>query len=197
MTFDKLKVLHFLSDTKDIKAMANNSDVICSESRISLKDPLSLCRIKIPVRGVNCLHPQCMDLETFLNFSKHCKLWQCPTCMKSLQSEMLLVDYDMKQILQETDENIDLVRLFPDQNYRIITLEELEKEEEQRMNSIGKKRKGKNVEGGIVEKRRKVMVNGVKKQKVVSKVINDLGGTSSSSVSVSVGNTMNTAIVLD
>ena len=40
-----------------------------TKTTISLKCPLSLERIKIPVKGINCKHLQCFDLESYLELN--------------------------------------------------------------------------------------------------------------------------------
>ena len=101
---------------------ANNNEVVCAATRVSLKDPLLLCRIKTPVRGANCLHLQCIDLESFLTYSHQSGVWQCPICLQPLKSNDLVIDDKMKQILSKTPENIDLVRLYPNGEFKAIRL---------------------------------------------------------------------------
>ena len=72
----------------DAKFKNNDDEVQCGETRVSLRCPLVRCRINVPVRGSQCTHPQCVDLNTFLNFS-HCNgFWQCPVCSKPLKFEV-------------------------------------------------------------------------------------------------------------
>lgn len=101
----------------------SDDDVVCGETRVSLKDPLMLFRIKTPVRGSNCPHPQCVDLHSFLRFSHQTGNWQCPVCTQPLKYEDLVIDDKMKDILDKTAEDIDQVRLYPNGEFKAITLE--------------------------------------------------------------------------
>jgi len=123
----------------------DSGDIVCGESRISLRCPLTVCRIKTPVRGVDCLHPQCVDLDAFLGFSNRTSIWQCPVCMKPLKFGDLLVDDKMKDILEKTNEDVDQVRLFPDDTFVPITLEEIREEDRKsQMARASRKRKSPN-----------------------------------------------------
>ena len=63
-----------------------DDDIIATSSSFSTTCPLSLCKIKVPSRGINCSHLQCFDLETFLVFNKrkNPNRWICPVCNKVL-----------------------------------------------------------------------------------------------------------------
>lgn len=54
--------------------------------KLSLLDPISLQRIKIPLRSTQCAHLECFDLETFLIFNKHSprSFLKCPICHQVL-----------------------------------------------------------------------------------------------------------------
>lgn len=94
---------------------------------MSIKDPLSLCRISVPIRGIHCHHPQCVDLKTYLNYCHAVKNWQCPICMNALKFDSLVVDKSMNKILSEVDAEIDQVRLNPDDySYKVVTLKEMQ-----------------------------------------------------------------------
>jgi len=120
----KLKALQSMWSTT-----GDEEDIVCGESRVSLRCPLTVCRMKTPVRGVDCLHPQCVDLEAFLAFSNRTSIWQCPVCMKPLKYEDLLVDYKMLEILEKTKLEVDQVRLFPNGTFVPITLKEIKEED--------------------------------------------------------------------
>jgi len=133
----KLKRLHSMGDGDD--------DVVCGESRVSLRCPLTICRIQDPVRGVDCLHPQCLDLKGFLGFSNRTGVWQCPVCTKPLKFDSLVIDEKMMEILDMTDDEVDQVRLFPDGNFSPITLEEIRQEDLKSQQVRASKKRKKNV----------------------------------------------------
>jgi hypothetical protein len=59
---------------------------------ISCFDPFSRELIETPVRGRQCLHFNCFDLQTFLTFQSHSRdrNWRCPIC--GLDARNLIVD---------------------------------------------------------------------------------------------------------
>lgn len=119
-----------------------DEDIQIGESRVSLRCPLTIKRIDIPVRGINCNHPQCFDLRGFLNFCAVTGVWQCPVCTNACQFKDLGIDDEMDKILKNTSDEIDQVRLFPNGKYEPITLEEIRAEHANPVqNGKGKKRK--------------------------------------------------------
>ena len=72
--------------------------ITTSSTTIQLFDPFSGSKIfDIPVRGVNCKHIACFDLETFLSQCKREKpgaptavdCWRCPICRGDVRPHML------------------------------------------------------------------------------------------------------------
>ena len=122
---------------------SDDDDVVCGETKVSLRCPLSICRISVPIRGTECLHPQCVDLRTFLSFSHKTGIWQCPVCLKPLKFNQIVIDNEMKDILDKTDDDIDLVRLYPNGSFKAITLQEQREEEAQKQSIKTTKRKRK------------------------------------------------------
>ena len=52
-----------------------------------------MTRMAIPVRGINCDHLQCFDLESYLIMNQQSSVWKCPFCSKpcySLQHDPLI-----------------------------------------------------------------------------------------------------------
>lgn len=76
--------------------------MITSDLTIDLTDPFMAKIFDIPVRGTNCLHRECFDLETFLatrtSKPKHpeepCMIdvWKCPLCAKDARPYSLQID---------------------------------------------------------------------------------------------------------
>eukprot|EP01029_Cantina_marsupialis_P004888 TRINITY_DN1517_c0_g1_i1.p1 TRINITY_DN1517_c0_g1~~TRINITY_DN1517_c0_g1_i1.p1 ORF type:complete len:629 (+),score=143.63 TRINITY_DN1517_c0_g1_i1:240-1889(+) len=81
---------------------------IAGGNEVSLKCPLAMTRISIPVRGRKCDHFQCFDLSSYLqiNQSVHVakKRWKpCPLCGNDeMKPENLVVDTYLKHILETT-----------------------------------------------------------------------------------------------
>eukprot|EP01084_Bolivina_argentea_P248077 414966_1 len=123
--YNRLNKLKLSNNNKLINI---DSDIMCNEIKVTIRDPLALSRIKIAVRGINCYHPQCIDLETYLNYCHNTQIWQCPICIKPLLYNHLVIDKSMNKIIKEiinNNKNVDQVRLNPDDySYKIITLKE-------------------------------------------------------------------------
>lgn len=60
--------------------------------KVSLKCPITFKRITLPARGHDCKHPQCFDLESYLQLNCERGSWRCPVCNKPAQLEGLEVD---------------------------------------------------------------------------------------------------------
>lgn len=138
-----------LKTLQSMWSTAGDDDIVCGESRVSLRCPLTICRIKTPVRGVDCLHPQCVDLLAFLGFSHRTSIWQCPVCMKPLKYEDLLVDYKMADILEKAKKDVDQVKLFPNGTFVPITLREI-REEDRKSQMVRASRKRK-LPSGVID----------------------------------------------
>lgn len=135
----KLKSISFKQSADD--------DVVCGETKVSLRCPLSICRMTTPVRGIDCTHPQCVDLKTFLAFSHRTGIWQCPVCLKPLKFSQVAIDNEMADILKKTDDDIDLVRLYPNGSFKAITVAEQREEENERQVSKRKRKRKQNENG--------------------------------------------------
>jgi MIZ/SP-RING zinc finger len=73
-----------------------NADGLCSSSmKVSLCCPLSLNRMRVPVKGRKCLHVQCFDLEDFLMYTRRSPKFLCPVCNKpnALPSDLVVSPY--------------------------------------------------------------------------------------------------------
>lgn len=78
---------HFKQDALQVK-----NDNRISQECINLEDPISRARIKTPVRGCNCKHVACFDLETFISYACETDRWNCPMCAEIIGLSMLYID---------------------------------------------------------------------------------------------------------
>ncbi|OAJ39954.1 hypothetical protein BDEG_23745 [Batrachochytrium dendrobatidis JEL423] len=93
-------------------------DVQTTLEQVSLKDPLSKCRIVLPIRGTSCLHIQCFDCETFLSVNQQLPTWECPICYRAAPHSSLFVDAYFLDILKEAGD-VDTVEVTPDGKWRV------------------------------------------------------------------------------
>lgn len=80
----------------------NDDDVQTISTVLSLKCPLSYCRITMPVRSMYCDHIECFDALSFLMLQQQATTWTCPICNKALKYAALAVDEYLQEILQKT-----------------------------------------------------------------------------------------------
>jgi hypothetical protein len=61
-----------------------DEDIEIEKVVCNLNDPYSKRVMSTPVRGNKCLHGQCFDLKTYLQFMYATKnrSWRCPICSK-------------------------------------------------------------------------------------------------------------------
>jgi hypothetical protein len=62
--------------------------------------------ITIPVRGVECSHPQCFDLDDFLSllFISPCRQWKCPIC--SEEAKKFYIDTEVRKVMNDVKKMI-------------------------------------------------------------------------------------------
>ncbi|KAK7991941.1 hypothetical protein PG996_013046 [Apiospora saccharicola] len=94
--------------------------IVASDLTIKIADPFSFCIFNIPVRGANCEHLECFDLETWLNTrpskkscvcgskDANCKVcprepsfadkWKCPICGEDARPQVLRIDGFLSEV---------------------------------------------------------------------------------------------------
>jgi len=101
------------------KSFDNSGEIEEISRRVSLRDPLSQMRIKTPVRGSDCKHVQCFDLEPYLLINFNDPKFKCPVCYKQAYYSQLIVDSYFEEILSNiTDEDTEEVQLLPDATWK-------------------------------------------------------------------------------
>ncbi|XP_060845230.1 E3 SUMO-protein ligase PIAS2-like [Rhopalosiphum padi] len=67
---------------------------------ITIMDPLTKLRLKLPARGVKCVHLQCFDAISFLQINEQKLIWSCPICNKQmvlgLKQKLILLAFSSK-----------------------------------------------------------------------------------------------------
>jgi len=95
-------------------ALKNNGDMSVDSFIVTLKDPLTTQRMKVPARGKECKHLQCFDAKKFLQMNEQKQTWECPICKEQVKYENIEIDEFFYRILQssklsEESENIILL----------------------------------------------------------------------------------------
>ncbi|XP_052208816.1 E4 SUMO-protein ligase PIAL2 isoform X2 [Diospyros lotus] len=89
-----------------VAPLDSDDDIIEGPSRISLNCPISFRRIKTPVKGHSCKHPQCFDFDNFLDINSRRPSWRCPHCNQSVSYVDIRIDQNMVKVLKEVGENV-------------------------------------------------------------------------------------------
>ncbi|KAI9340028.1 hypothetical protein DFJ73DRAFT_845778 [Zopfochytrium polystomum] len=86
---------------------SDDDEVIATSQLVSLKDPITKCRIQTPTRGRSCKHSQCFDLDYYLQMNNTHPTWTCPVCSKHATWENLVVDKFFDEILRAATSSAD------------------------------------------------------------------------------------------
>ncbi|XP_042024993.1 E4 SUMO-protein ligase PIAL2-like [Salvia splendens] len=115
-----------------------DSEVIEGSSRISLNCPISLARIKIPVKGISCKHIQCFDLDNFVDMNSRRPSWRCPHCNQHVCFSDIRIDQKMVKILKEVRPNVSDIIVSSDGSWNAAAVgseEKTEKPENKTLNT--------------------------------------------------------------
>ncbi|KAK9240876.1 hypothetical protein V1525DRAFT_394166 [Lipomyces kononenkoae] len=96
------------SDSDDIQCLT-------SSYKLTLTCPLSMKRMKLPVRSVECRHATCFDLYNYLEFSR--ASWRCPICLGACIPPTLAVDEFVKWMIEHTSDNTQSVTIRADEQW--------------------------------------------------------------------------------
>lgn len=66
--------------------------------KVSLKCPITFKKITLPARGHECKHPQCFDLESYLQLNCDKGTWRCPVC-KYVQKKLNNIYHEINKFL--------------------------------------------------------------------------------------------------
>ena len=98
-------------------AAAARDNEVQTDMDLSLRftDPVSLCRMVTPVRGVHCTHAQCVDLDSMVQLFRNDIPAACPLCRKPLRLDAdVYVDTYITSLLRAPQmESVDAVALVP------------------------------------------------------------------------------------
>ena len=108
-----------------LRNISNDEELKQDSTPICVKCPISMRYIKVAVRGKECTHVQCYDLETFIIiFGKNA---QCPECGKMVTA--FVVDDFITQMAKLAEEkNTFTVYIHRDGSYTFLTEDETREE---------------------------------------------------------------------
>lgn len=97
-------------------AAEDDLQIVDAHLSIDITDPFTATVFEVPVRGNQCLHRECFDLDTFLQTRKARTItidqslgtpplglddWKCPICKKDARPQMLVVDGFLKKVRED------------------------------------------------------------------------------------------------
>lgn len=97
----------------------SQDDIVSVGETISLKDPVTLSRIKNPIRSKKCKHIQCFDAGTFITMNRAKGRWECPVCNSKVQWSELILDGYFKDILENTSMDCESVLVDPSGSWTV------------------------------------------------------------------------------
>jgi len=102
----------------------NSDDIVCmSSDKLCLRCPITMERIKDPVRGIQCQHLQCFSLDAYLQSNRQMRAfnnrWKCPVCTLILRPDDLTFDPYVDEVLAATSEEVDEVVVSVDGSWRV------------------------------------------------------------------------------
>lgn len=120
----KLREAKSISKASVIQEMsrwAEDSDIVATSSRMSLKCPLSTLRIQTPCRSKRCKHNQCFDAESFLLLQEQAPQWSCPVCNQHVPFDILQVDEYVDDILKNSPQTTEQVVVDPSGQWSLVS----------------------------------------------------------------------------
>ena len=99
---EEVKKVFFSNKTK-------NDEIESLDITLPLKCPLTMVRLRTPVRGSSCRHISCFDSSSIPFISRNARFLRCPNCNKDLLEADLVVDGFVQDILNKTEGNVDEV----------------------------------------------------------------------------------------
>lgn len=105
-------VLDSDSEDEGIKNKKKDSSSEIRHLTCSLQCPVSMQTIKTPVRGKNCKHLNCFDLQTYLESNSKVSggRWRCFVCEDFIPVEDLVYDGFIAQVLETHKDDISATR---------------------------------------------------------------------------------------
>uniref|UniRef100_A0A5K3FBG5 SP-RING-type domain-containing protein n=1 Tax=Mesocestoides corti TaxID=53468 RepID=A0A5K3FBG5_MESCO len=128
------------------KKISSQDDLLCDDwIPVTLLCPLTLTRIEVPVRSVNCDHLQCYDLASYLTINKQRPRWTCPVCSGPAPFRDLRRDDFFLQLLRDKSVgNAERLQVDADGHWRraVDTASELENSSRLRQNGHDQRASG-------------------------------------------------------
>ncbi|KAG7194247.1 SUMO ligase siz1 [Scheffersomyces spartinae] len=107
-------------------AVDDDDDIAISNLNVSLRDSLTLAKIRCPVRSIFCSHIDCFDGLSFLESQSQIPTWSCPLCLAQIKFQDLSVSDYFVEVLKETSDNDGQISIFDDGTWKSDNVEDME-----------------------------------------------------------------------
>ncbi|KAJ3029239.1 hypothetical protein HDV00_009694 [Rhizophlyctis rosea] len=97
---------------------------------IDLRCPLTLTRVNIPARGLQCTHLQCFDLNNLLESAASVEIPPCPACGRRLTADALCIDQYFVDLLEKVPRDVTQISMRANGEWTVVEREEGEEEDE-------------------------------------------------------------------
>ncbi|XP_017237143.1 E4 SUMO-protein ligase PIAL2 isoform X2 [Daucus carota subsp. sativus] len=104
-----------------VALLDSDTDLTEGPSRVSLSCPISMKRIRIPVKGVLCKHHQSFDLDNYVDMNLRRPSWRCPHCNQTVCFNDIRIDQKMVKILEDVGVNVAAVMISADGSWKAAT----------------------------------------------------------------------------
>ncbi|SCW02841.1 LAFE_0F15456g1_1 [Lachancea fermentati] len=91
-----------------------DDDLVTTSTVMTLKCPISYCRMKYPAKSVHCRHLQCFDALWFIQAQQQIPTWQCPVCQKKIKIQDLAICEFVDNIIRNCDDEVEQVEISSD-----------------------------------------------------------------------------------
>ncbi|XP_022534586.2 E3 SUMO-protein ligase PIAS4b [Astyanax mexicanus] len=94
------------------------NEIATTGLQVSLICPLAKTRMSAPCRAQPCAHLQCFDAAFYLQMNERKPRWTCPVCHKPALFETLQIDSLLSNILQSTEEDVEVIEYLSNGSWR-------------------------------------------------------------------------------
>lgn len=101
-----------------VQRQAEDPEIQATSQTISFRDPLAYVALKIPIRGLHCMHIQCFDAHTFLSMMETTPTWLCPSCNRPVNPEDLVLDGYTRDLMDQVPSSVETLIIETDGTWR-------------------------------------------------------------------------------
>ncbi|KAM3583222.1 hypothetical protein VKS41_004141 [Umbelopsis sp. WA50703] len=99
---------------KDLDESTDLLAISQSVFRISTRCPITLRIIRQPIRGLDCKHYECFELDSYLLVNKGMAPWKCPHCNNASPPEKLVYDTFLEKMFETLPSNASAIEFRKD-----------------------------------------------------------------------------------